>query len=288
MKKCYLSKSPATNVSVLTGILKRNDVALISGGYGAAHEPPVDDAVSLRHSDIFIGILDGSRSDSRVLFEAGVAVGLEKPAALISPPTKEGFFDFPGCMLIKARSDEHTALDIHITAFLMSPPEGLSHLVRQRHSITPYKRDERLSRNNEDVVKFDSLLEKTVYDSIVRYGGKVFAKDDRHRRTSYRPDFFVSLPDLETGLTNNLVIEVKGRVAQQHVEEVEARLNTFLLKAAVPTGLILVGDEVPRRPHRRNAQILWLSISDFIQFLSKGELNKFIAAERNRLLHGEF
>lgn len=288
MKKCYLSKSPTQDISVLASILKRNEVDLVSGRYGSAHEPPIDDALSLRESDIFIGILDGSRSDHRILFEAGVAVGLAKPAALITPPTKESFLDFPGCMIIKAKANEQTALDIHVTAFLMSPPGSLTELVSQRHSVPKYRRNERPRPDADGIVAFESQLEKSVYETIINNGGKVFARDDRYKRTSYRPDFFVSIPDPETGLTNNIVIEVKGRVAHQHVQEVESKLNAFLLKTAVPTGLILVRDDLPRRTFSRNGQVLWLRISEFNELLLRGELGKFIAAERSRLLHGDF
>lgn len=288
MKKCYLSKPPAQDVSLLADILKRNDVVFVSGRSGLIGEPLFDDAVSLKDADIFIGILDGSRSDYRVLYEAGVAIGLEKPTALIAPPAKDNVFDFPGCMMIRAMPHERTALEIHLAAFLLSPPESPFALVSTRSSSLSHKRERSLNRNRDSLIRFDSELERKVYENIVRNGGNVFVKDDRSKRSSYRPDFFVSLPDPETGVANNIVIEVKGYVARQHVEEIEAKLKAFMSKAAVSTGLILVDKDVPRQRLSRSPQIFWLTIADFNEFLARGELAKFIATERSRLLHGDF
>ena len=76
---------------------------------------------AIRRADVFIGVLNGSRADYRVIHETGVAAALQKPILLIMSPRRKLPVDLSHFSVAHIKLTDDRALGFHLDAFLAAP-----------------------------------------------------------------------------------------------------------------------------------------------------------------------
>jgi hypothetical protein len=282
LKTCYLSKPPSRSAGVLIDIIKSNEFKLSAD----LESENVDFyPQNIKQSDVFIGVLNGTRSDYRILHEAGIALGLEKPVALIVNPERDLAFDLLGCTVIRARLNERHALDIHLSAFLAAPRESVFTLKREKLTSSAPQSD-RFALRSYSSPNFNSAAEHAVYSILASVNVHVISQPNRDMNSEYRPDFIAKIRDSDGYREGMLAIEVKGAVSEARAIDVEEKLYKFLMASGLKTGLIIAPTATSAASSYRSGSIFWLTISEFARLVGRGELGKHLRSERNRLMHG--
>ncbi|MGJ4925591.1 hypothetical protein ACQR1I_09735 [Bradyrhizobium sp. HKCCYLS2038] len=240
---------------------------------------------AIRRAQVFIGVLNGTNSDYRVVYEVGVAAGLEKSILLITSPRRKLPFDLRPFSVARLKLTDHRALNFHLDAFLAAPARSVfeehARILRgaSQSLIVPDS-----GRRMTDT--FHSGLEKEVFELIIQAGGTAIAQPQAEQSEGYRPDLLVWLGSYDPELLDPAVIEVKGRVDPKDVRSIEERLLNFMNVSGVRTGLVITSEAFLRRSQPIWPNLFWLDLSTFSALLRSSQLGSHLREMRNRAIHG--
>nr|WP_147299798.1 hypothetical protein [Cupriavidus taiwanensis] len=248
-------------------------------------------ATAIKAADFFIGVLTSSRGDLRVLFEAGVASGLSKPILLIVADSVSLSLEYALFSIAKVSLNNRRALAFNLDAFRRAPHKDIFSRETSRRSAETTSRGKlpQISDLKSVSPRFESALERRIYDVVVASGGTAQAQPEGGGGVGvqYRPDLLVWLGHQEPELLDPAVVEVKGgRIDDRGVSRIEARLLSFMNATGVRTGFVVSSEEPPGRSHPLSANIFWLGIAEFEHLVISSSLGNYVRNMRNRIVHG--
>ncbi len=238
-------------------------------------------------ADMVIGIIGDRRKNSNVLFELGVASGLNKPMLLFVSP------DYPS-ELIPPSGIPYIRMDLrNEDAVLFGLKQMLSLSVGPR--ITSAERTGYTTRPIGAIA--DKLLAKLpqvdsrdfedlIHDAIIASGVATIARGKEAEDMGV--DFAVWSNDLEPNITNPLLIECKiGFASQSTVDATIGQLIRALETINNGCGIVVYRDPsaVPKVASR-TLPIFFVPANDFIEGLRDTGLAEYSRKLRNTASHG--
>jgi hypothetical protein len=241
---------------------------------------------AIKEADFFIGIMNRSSADYRVVYEAGVAAGIGKPILLIMTPAKTLPIDLRQFTIARVKLDDEEALALHLNAFLSAPRRDIF-----RSDPTPLRSGalEPPGLKASEVTwgnTLESQLEEEVFRVVEENGGSVIAQPQFEVGARYRPDMLVWLGAQEPELLDPAVVEVKRRVQRSEMRKVEEQLLSFMSVTGVRTGLIITSDQIPERSQQSWPNLFWLEFHHFEELVRTSRLGPYLRDVRNRFVHG--
>jgi len=137
--RCYISAPFDLDLGRLPIILGQRQIA-----WNWAADEPLSElgyATGIKKCDFVIAVLNGSRSDHRILYEMGIAEGLGKPIFVVAINKRAGAFAKSKFAVATVGLREAEALGFQLDLFLSTPHESI--FVRSKkssafsNSVTP-------------------------------------------------------------------------------------------------------------------------------------------------------
>lgn len=239
----------------------------------------------LARADFIIVVLNGTKADYRGIFDAGIAIGLRKPIFLIQTKSRVLPIDFRWFSTAKTSLSNHDALSFHLDLFLATP-----HVTQNSAVSAPWPSMRELplapSKRRERKQRFDSELERRVYQAVVSAGGAAISEPRSSLDTKYRPDLLAWLGNLDPDMLDPVVIEIRGHTIPSDAQRLEERLLGFMQAARVRMALVLSEEPPPHRDQQLSPNVLWLTIDEFEKLTSSAQLGAYVRNARNRIAHG--
>jgi hypothetical protein len=240
---------------------------------------------AIRRADVFIGVLNGSRGDYRVIHETGVAAALEKPILLLMSPRRKLPVDLRHFSVAHVKLTDDRALSFHLDAFLVAPRHNVFERRSQMSSPIPEPPSEPAPIRRQ-LNTPQSSLEREIFDLIQRTGGSAIAQPETDQSGRYQPDLLIWLGSEEPELLDPAVIEVKRFVEPRAIRPIEERLLGFMNATGVRTGLVITSEPILERTQPIWPNIFWLDLATFRDLLASSRLGRYLRDTRNRAMHG--
>jgi hypothetical protein len=283
VRSCFVSAPAGMDLGVLPESLSRRGISWEWAK--AAIVEVANTYAAIREADVFIGVLNGTRADYRVVHETGVAVALEKPILLIMSARTKLPVDLSHFSVAHVKLNDDRALGFHLDAFLAAPRRN----VFEHRASTPLAVPEPPSVLAPTYAHSDtpqSSLEREIFELIQRTGGSAIAEPRTDPSGRYRPDLLFWLGSQEPELLDPAVIEVKGSVRPGSIRAIEEELLGFMNRTGVRTGLVITAEPVPKRTQPIWPTIFWLDLPKFRELLESSRLGPYLRDLRNRAIHG--
>jgi hypothetical protein len=283
VSSCFVSAPAGMDLGRLPDFLSTRGISWEWAKAAAADVANTYEAI--RRADVFIGVLNGSRADYRVIHETGVAAALEKPILLIMSPRRRLPVDLSHFSVAHIKLTDIRALGFHLDAFLAAPRRNVFEGRASVASLVPEPPSVSApTRRRPDTPQ--SSLEREIFDLIQRTGGSVVAQPEMDQSVRYRPDLLIWLGSQEPELLDPAVIEVKGRDDPRSIRSIEEQLLGFMNTTGVRTGLIITSERVAERAQPTWPTIFWLDLPTFRELLESSRLGPYLRELRNRAMHG--
>ena len=282
-QRCFISAPFGVELESLPDILGERG---ISWEWAKDETGEIQSAeAGLASADFIIVVLNGTRADYRGIFDAGIAVGLRKPIFLIQTKSRVLPIDFRWFSTVKTSLSNHDALSFHLDLFLTAPHATQNSAVS---APSPSMRELPLvpSKPRERTQRFNSELERRVYQAVVSAGGAAVSEPRSGPDAKYRPDLLAWLGNLDPDMLDPVVIEIKGHTIRNDAQRLEERLLGFMQAARVQMALVLTEEPTPHRDQQLSPNVLWLTIDEFEKLTSSAQLGTYVRNARNRIAHG--
>ncbi len=279
--RCYISAPFGIDLGSLPILLGQRQIAW---NWAAADVPgEVGYATGIERCDFVIAVLDGSRSDHRVLYEMGVAEGLGKPIFVVAINKRPNTFATSKFAVATVGLDEAVALGFQLDLFLSTPHESIFIRAKQSSELSPPVTP-KVAR--EGIATLEGFaLEKRIFDEIIQAGGSAIA-EPRNDLKLAAPDLLMWLPLQEPSLLDPAVIEVKKTATVQVVKNLERQLLPFMQAGGIQSALLLTQDGPPPKFRSTVPYFFWLSVNQFVDLIRSGNLGTHLRHLRNRAAHG--
>lgn len=281
---CFVSAPAGKDLGVLPEILGERG---IGWEWAKASTPELANPYAgIRSADFFIGVLNGTRADYRVIHETGAAAALAKPVLLIMSPLRKLPLDLRRFTIAHVKLTDSQALRLHVSAFLATPERNV--FEDRGPVLTPVPEPPSVPATKRTQPSTpESRLEQEVFDLIQRAGGSaVVQPEGNYSSERYRPDLLVWLGSQDPELLDPAVVEVKRRVERGAIRSIEERLLSFMGTSGVRTGLVITSDAVPERSQPAWPNIFWLDLQTLRDLLESSRLGSYLRESRNRAVHG--
>ncbi len=282
-KTCYISAPFGLNLGELPSLLASRNVSwdwasdetLGSENYRRA----------IQKADMFIGVLNRTKADYRVVHEAGIAAGLDKNILLILTPALKLPIDLSLYSVARAPLSDRTALAFHLDAFLASPKRSIFE-DRDTAGVAALEPTGRSFTNVGTGRQMHSDIERQLCDVLTHNEVSYVAEPLLGDQKRFRPDFLVWLGSQDPELLDPAVIEVKVRVERGKMHVVEQQLMKFMNAAGARSGIIVTQDPAPERKQQGWPNVFWLDIATISHLINTSELGSHLRKARNRAAHG--
>jgi hypothetical protein len=280
--RAFISAPLGLDLGALPALLSERS---ISWEWAKEHpQRPPSAARAIGDADFLIGVLNGSRGDHRVLYEAGIATGIGRPVLLIMTRSRPLSLERHGFSLAKVSLRKRRALAFHLDLFLKAPRRDLSSFGPNQYTtgaLTPKSERALQPFSNQP----ESMLEREIFDAVEAGGGSAIGQPRSEDFKTYTPDLLVWLGEQDREFLDPAVIEVKQHVELSDMRRLEERLVAFMAATAVRTGLIITVDSPPKRTQQL-PNVYWIQAKEFEQLVRSRRLGAYIRDARNRLMHG--
>ncbi|KQV28202.1 hypothetical protein ASC97_07635 [Rhizobium sp. Root1203] len=281
LHRCYISAPYGIDLGSLPVLLGERQI----GWNWASEDVPgeLGYVKGIERCDFVLAVLDGTKSDHRVLYEMGIGEGLGKPIFVVALNKRVNSFAMSKFSIATVGLGEAAALAFQLDLFLSTPHETIftRELPSPSHArpVVP-----KIERSGAGAAR-GSALEQRVYEIIIGAGGSAIVepKDDAGAAA---PDLLMWLPHQEPSLLDPAVIEVKLSGTHQIARTVERRLLSFMQAGGVQSALLLTADEPVPRFRSIAPNFFWLSVDDFERLILEGHLGFHLRGMRNRAAHG--
>ncbi|HZM80337.1 MAG TPA: leucine-rich repeat domain-containing protein [Candidatus Limnocylindrales bacterium] len=237
---------------------------------------------AIARADQVLLVVGRGTISSTVMFEAGIAVGMDKPLIVIADPHIKLPYDLPGVLTVRARPD-----DLEAVGFALDQAQGRNVRRSQKAAATGRSLGQRIDgllvrlRAAEPINESYAiaLLKEALDDSgvIAAEGGN----------TDQRFDLGVWSDDLDSIAANPLLIEVKRKLHRVAVDQAHRYLaESPTARAALIVSLVPVDREVTERL-RRSGQPVWvILLRDLLERMRSESFAEVVRDLRNRAAHG--
>lgn len=282
-QRCFISAPFGLALGFLPELLSERGIS-----WEWAKDPTLegqDAKLGISASDFLLVVFNGTRADYRGAFDAGVAIGLDKPVLLIQTNARTLPLDFRSFTTVKTSLSNRDALRFHLDLFLATPPAALRRADVEESSAR--KQLPISSRPSQSKAPFETELERRAYEAIVAAGGSAISEPRTDSAAKFRPDLLAWLGHLDAELLDPTVIEIRNRTEPKTARRLEEQLLGFMQASRIRTSLVVTATPPPPREQRASPNILWLTINEFESLAQTGRLGVFVREMRNRILHGE-
>ena len=249
----------------------------------------------LEKSDLVCAVVPKGSAGSNVLFEIGVAVGLNCPVFLILAEPHQipaALRSFP--YLRAPALDDVDALSDALTPITESL-EGLRprSIARRQHTgsgLPPrVSKSEGVSgsqRSSNFLERHRDLL-KALESGFVSAGASVTSEPMlEHHGRSLRPDLLVWDPNLPADFGNPLVLELKVQSTPRADRDAVTQLSTYLAASKLRTGILVLDHEPDREIEITPVGYIFkLSASKILHAVAGRRLPDLLREIRNRMAH---
>jgi hypothetical protein len=292
-RSCYLVSAAGVDTRALRKALQVLSVEPLS----PAQTPPVGESSprtlreNMRHVDFVVGLLEDHNSRENVLFELGVAVGLNKPLFLLVPPGTVTNFALLSHPHVKTQLDDADAIAFHLRQFLRNLRKRRqrlakvsSHQVKIADLVPPWV-DSLMSR----VASLnESQLERQISEALSQAGfttsiETTFEADER----VYRPDIVAWFGAAPPSFGNPWIIEVKQSLDRQKSAAAIEQVKSYLRASNLRTAVVVAGSGAPDVAFEsvENGYVFVISAERFLKELSQGSLFDTLVRRRNLATH---
>lgn len=279
--RCYISAPIGLKLGALPELLTEHGIAWEWADTTSPAEQ--NSRVQIATADFVVIVLNGTRADYQGVFDAGVASGLDKPAFLLQQSKRPLPADLGRFASAKVSVNDRNALEFHLEMFLATPRDSARTPMAPKSPTGVLRSDGPINRIEP---RFDSGLERRVFDAVVAAGATAIAEPATVTQSRYRPDILASFSEVEPDLLDLVAIEVKRRVGGGEASKVDDHLLGFMASARVKTGFVVTEALPPRREQQLSPNVLWFSIDLFEELAQSGRLGTYVRETRNRIMHG--
>lgn len=277
--RCFISAPFGMDLGVLPVLLGERRIA-----WNWSSDEPLGGRYSegIMRCDFMIAVLNGSQYDHRVLYEAGLAEGMNKPVLFIATSKRVGNFARTMFSTVEVKLSEREPLAFHLDAFLATPHESI--FDRDRSKVgSPSK----IAPASSDIgaPRLSSLLERRVFEAVIAAGGSAIAQP-RDEETKLRPDLLIWLASQDAELLDPAVVEIKEWTDGPTLKKAQQQLVDFLRISGVRCGFLLTEQEPPENRIALSPYLFWLSIDHFVTLTTDHRLGSYLRKLRNRAAHG--
>lgn len=279
--RCYISAPFGIDIGTLTLLLGERAIAWNWAALDAPTE--LRPASGIEKCDFMIAVLDGSRSDYRVMYEIGIAEGLRKPVFVLATNKRVNSV-VPSLFLVaNVGLREKAALAFQLDAFLATPHEDIF----ERSRVSTFRRAPVAPKSEfpSTVIEPHSILEGRVFEAVQRAGGSAIV-EPANQDAKMRPDLLIWLAVQEPQLLDPAVIEVKRHASPAIARSIEDQLLHFMAVSGIKAGFLLTEQEPASSFRFRSPNVFWLSIDHFVALTIDGNLGSHVRELRNRAVHG--
>lgn len=279
--RCFISAPFGMDLGALPMLLSERRIA-----WNWASDAPDGRRYSagIEKCDFLVAVFNGTRSDHRVLYEAGLAEGLGKPVFFIAVNRRVGIVPRKMFPFVDVKLTELLPLTFQLDAFLATPHETVfqRELARAPSPAAAVSPPE-LPVNTQAV---HTTLERQVYDAVRKAGGSAIVEPLTEQGKGGGPDLLIWLPKEDADLFDPAVVEIKRRVTPGDVRKAEEQLGRFMQNAGVRCGFLLTEEEPSPKRTALSPFVFWLSIAHFVALTNDQRLGQHIRYLRNHAAHG--
>ncbi|WP_156527656.1 hypothetical protein [Bradyrhizobium stylosanthis] len=308
---CYLIAPSTVDVTVARSTLRSLNVSFED----VAMLPPSGESAPdvlrrrVEKADFVCGMLLEKYSGSRnrvenVLFELGVAVGLNRPIFIIAEQASLiplGLASYPHVL---GAANSESVLRFHLDAFLKRLSLPTERAVRPPRlaerpplfsaldeSKAPRPRKNRRAevdriRAGVDLVSLSEReLERAVANALEITGANVAVEPQI--ADHFRPDVVAWLPRSNTGLGPALLVEVRRRIQGAGYERAIEQMERYMSAAGIRTGVLVspeASDEIAVRI-ATSGYVFIVSLNTLFDLVSENNLARRLIEARNRFVH---
>ncbi|RPI14271.1 MAG: hypothetical protein EHM58_16800 [Ignavibacteriae bacterium] len=290
--KCYISAPSDYDLTKIEMILDKLDIEY-HNFYDFSIGITFSDLIlrKIRESDFIVSIL--TKENTNVLFELGVAEGLEKPAfILVDKEFKVPFF-LERKIYFQTNFKDTKLFELALLNFIydlkLKKPKQLKQKQKDKYFT--------IAETNELVSAISQLRKEPHEHEIFHLITNAFSKL-KIQNTSISDvsrdkgaDIIIRSKELTPYFGNPILIEIKaGTLNIQRLNDAQLRLQQYILKTEAKGGIILYLDKNNRRftIPLKNPLILCFDIEDFFLGIAAEGLEKFLIKKRNEIAHGSW
>ena len=284
-RRCFISAKYGVELSTLQRVLDEVNVEW-AWAQTSPHGATVVEAVvqAIKRADFVLGVLADGDINANVMFEVGIAIGLEIPVLLLTTGKKPLPFDLASFRHFNTDLHDAKLLSLQLDLFVRSLATPKND--KRRQVTSPSSHINRIQDQPAPKL-FDSALEQNIAAAIHRSGGRVTIPSRSGQMLT--PDLLMWLPEMDSELFNPAAIEAKKTIGAQDLLTLQRRLGEFVRNSNMGCGLIVVNSVNLARNLGKIVPypfIFVIGLGDFKSRLEQGELASWIRQERNRLAHG--
>ena len=292
MQKCFISAPAGVKLGKIKKVLSENGLDAVHlseiPGAGLSIVEKVTDAIS--DAELFIAVLDQSKSNENTLFELGLAYAQNKQILILAPPGVSIPTDISGLLYIQSGVDNVDALRFAIEQLLSAPKRRKRPQKSQIISSKPlgHKADNlltELDEYSEHVSGYE--LVKIVTKLLEQSGISVIAPSKLESR---KVDLAIWVDELEAVLGNPILIEIKERIdSQEQVMKISNQILEYISKSNSRYALLIYHEGLSQRIIQDSIgsfNILCFQLRELIQQLQIRSFGEVVRTTRNIIVHG--
>lgn len=284
-RRCFISAKYGVELGTLQRVLDEVNVEW-AWARSSPHGATVVEAVTqaIKRADFVLGVLADGDVNANVMFEVGIAIGLETPVLLLMTGKKPLPFDLAPFRHFNTDLQDAKLLSLQLDLFLRSLATPKNDKRRQGNPSSG-----RINRIQDQPAPklLDSALEQNIATAIHRSGGRVTIPSRYGQMLT--PNLLMWLPEVDSELFNPAAIEAKETIGAHDLPTLQHRLGEFVRNSNMGCGLIVVNSVNLARNLAKIKPypfIFVIGLADFKSRLEQRELASWIRQERNRLAHG--
>lgn len=289
IRSCYITAPAGAKIEALKRVLENHDIEIVTPTFdlGSAWQAQINEA--LRRADLVIGVLTSERRSQWVLFELGIAAGLNKRSLLIAPAKTEVPSDLLGIQIVRASLDNIQALDFAISQLKQVPQ---TKAISASAPSTPQIVQPDVNRLLADLDavshigserELEELVAALLKDSGVEYMREASKVIDQNL-----VDFAIWSDAFQPSVGNPLLIEVKREFPDKRfARDVIQEFSKTVAAAGSYWGLFLYAIE-PKKPVTQSLppNVLLISIRELLRNMQQKPFVSVVRDLRNARVHG--
>lgn len=294
--RAYLSYKFGDDITVVRNLLIENNVDIFDSitdiQYGNSLQQTIKNAI--KGCDFLVFIY--SKDNPYIAFEAGLAVGTNKPIFSVLAGGKEDTF-LMDSTYVHAYPNEHEKIKFSLELFLSKiktqkstkfPVKISPHKFYGGGEAIPIKSYfDVVERYNSIQDKSGSNLEIFLQDIFKAYHVNIVKNSNNNYRDKWAPDFSIWSDELTSLLSNPIIIEIKVEINRLNIESLVSNLDYISNNRPTNSALILYDrlsnieqQDLPNTPNQ-----LFISIPYLVNELQSHGFASSIKRIRNFIIH---
>lgn len=289
-RSVFISAPASVDTSVIRRLVKRHGATPVTSEDFARPGRTVAEIVSegIAGSERVVALVDDAGRNGNVLFEVGMAVGMGKPALLITAKAGAIPDDLAGIPYLRARPDDEEALRFGLEHFLSAPKNGSPAAAEAGAETRPLGEEVQPLLKQLGTHPTEEALVSLI-DRALMLSGVQVRSNPRPVGEGQKgvPDLAVWSQDLLPWIGNPLVIEVRSDLrTAKDAERTAKALQDAAGMSASRWGLLLYKKAAPEaKAALERVPILAESVETFLRDLRAASFGEVVTRLRNRAVH---